>query len=124
MLDRSLTISEKEKEKIKDPLRIAVTAAADDANKKAAPRPINSLSCAVTAGSAVAHRREQDREREKWKRFSEPVGLVNRSIMAVSVNEKIKGNMNSEVREDGVEKDEKGKKSLVLDSQSGSSQQE
>lgn len=112
MLDRSLVIFEKEKEKIKDSVRTAVapvlvagTAAAKvevTEPKKKVSRP----SCTVTA-SAVVQKRVQDREREKWKRFSEPVGLVNRSALVLGGDEKIKGQFNSDVKDIVVRDDEK-----------------
>lgn len=106
MLDRSWIVAQQEKKKmIQEPLRITWTADADDGDKKA------------------AQRRDRDREGEKWRRFSEPVGLVSRSAMAVSGNEKIKGKLNSEVGDEGVGKDENGmwKKGVVSDSQKSAS---
>lgn len=54
-------------------------------------------------------KRVQEREREKWRRFSEPIGLVNRPAILAGGGEKIKGHLNSGWREGGVkEEEEKG----------------
>ncbi|XP_020586546.1 uncharacterized protein LOC110028861 [Phalaenopsis equestris] len=113
MLHRSLFIFEKENEKIRDSVRTAVAPVVSVANvapkvevaepKKKVPRP----SCTVKAGSVV-QKRVQDREREKWKRFSEPIGLVNGPALVVDGNEKIKGYLNSDAK-DGLVKDEEKK---------------
>ncbi|KAI0488468.1 hypothetical protein KFK09_028301 [Dendrobium nobile] len=124
MLDKSLVISEKENEKIKDsvrtamaPVAFAATAAAAakmevvEPNKKA-PRPSAPRQSGMVIAGAVVQKRAHDREREKWKRFNEPIGMVNRSSLFVGGNENIKGHLNLDVK-DSMVKDETEKNGIV-----------
>lgn len=101
MLDRSLAVCEKEKGRVKESVGTEVLPVVATEAKRKVCRPAVSV-----------QKRAQERERERWKRFSDPIGLVNRPAVVVGGSEKIKGHLNSDGRE-GVVKDEEEKGIVV-----------
>lgn len=93
LLDRSLVVCEKEK----GVGTAIIPFVGTEAKKK------------VCRTGVSVQKRVQEREREKWKRFSEPIG----SEILVGGDEKIKGNLNSDVRDGGGMEDEE-KKGIVV----------
>ncbi|PKA65674.1 hypothetical protein AXF42_Ash013088 [Apostasia shenzhenica] len=113
MLDMALSISEKENEKMKESVKttavasVATSAAAAEEMMLEPKKKPARLNSAVTP-SVAAQKRVQNREREKWMRFSEPVASVNRPTPGIE-KEIFKGKLNSVVKGNEVkDKKEKG----------------